>query len=103
MSSVINETLLLIKAAFEAGGMMAHKSSRDLSVVDIFDELSTKFSSFVAVVSEVAHITFASSGGGTSKGIVRVYERWLKTGNSSLAKTLGEHGLISTGGKGILQ
>ena len=46
---------------------------------DLFGELAEKFEVFVEVVAEVADATIAM-GTASSKGLLRVYERWLKTG-----------------------
>jgi hypothetical protein len=69
--------------------------------VDIFGELSTKFESIVLIISEVADSTIAKSIPG-SAGLLKVYERWLKTGSSTLANELHAHGFVPMrGGKGI--
>jgi hypothetical protein len=39
-----------------------------------------------------------------SKDLVRVYERWLKTGSDGLAQALASHGLVPVrGAKGVVQ
>jgi len=71
--------------------------------VDIYGELSSKFPAFVEVLSEVADATSAYSAA-SAKQVLKLYERWLKTGSDRLAQALGAHGLVpGRGGKGVLQ
>ena len=73
------------------------------TALDIYGELSSKFSAFVDVLSEVADATSACSAA-SSKQVLKLYERWLKTGSDRLAQALGAHGLVpGRGGKGVLQ
>lgn len=70
---------------------------------DLFGELAGKFAVFVDVVAEVADATIAM-GTTSSKGLLRVYERWLKTGSERLASALTSRGVMPTRGtKGVLQ
>jgi hypothetical protein len=69
--------------------------------VDIFGELATKFESIVQIISEVADSTIAKSAPGAT-GLLKLYERWLKTGSSTLANELHAHGFVPMrGGKGL--
>ncbi len=78
-------------------------SEQAAPVVDIYDELSSKFPAFVDVLSEVADATIAQSAA-SSKQVLKLYERWLKTGSDRLAQALGAHGLVpGRGGKAVLQ
>jgi hypothetical protein len=71
--------------------------------LDVYGELSQKFRCFVDVVADVAEATIAH-GATTSKQMLKLYERWLKTGSDRLAHALSSHGLVPTrGGKGVLQ
>jgi hypothetical protein len=67
---------------------------------DVFGELMSNFRAYAGVVAEVADTTVAF-GAKSSKGILRAYERWLKTGSSSLAEALRGHG-FSPGKTGTL-
>lgn len=70
---------------------------------DLFAELSEKFDSFVAVIADVADSTIAM-GTITSRGVLKVYERWLKTGSERLATALTSRGVMPTRGtRGIVQ
>jgi hypothetical protein len=71
--------------------------------VDIFRELADNFRAFVGVLAEIADQT-VSAGVQGSKDLVRVYERWLKTGSDGLAQALAAHGLVPVrGAKGVVQ
>jgi hypothetical protein len=71
--------------------------------VDIFRELADNFRAFVGVLAEIADQT-VSAGVKGSKDLVRVYERWLKTGSDGLAQALAAHGLVPVrGAKGVVQ
>jgi len=71
--------------------------------MDVFGELSTKFDAFVLVISDVAEQTMSGPRHYISgQDVLRIYERWLKTGSERLAEALGEHGLApSRAVKGI--
>ena len=63
----------------------------------IFSELAAKFERFAAVLGDVAEETI---GGMVrdSQSLVRVYERWLRTGSTRLAGELGMHGIVLSRG-----
>jgi hypothetical protein len=65
--------------------------------IDVFGELATKFGTFVEVIAEVADTTVAK-GAATSKGLLKVYERWQKTKSGTLAQALSSHGLVPMNG-----
>jgi hypothetical protein len=71
--------------------------------LDIYRELADNFRAFVGVLIEIADRSI-SAGVKGSKDLVRVYERWLKTGSDGLAQALAAHGLVPVRGtKGTLQ
>ncbi len=87
-----------------AGSLLRAPSSRDVTEAarcDIFGELADGFAAFVAVIAEVADRTLAG-GVGTSKGLLRLYERWLKTRSETLAVTLSSHGFVAPRGARVL-
>jgi hypothetical protein len=70
---------------------------------DLFGELAHNFDLFVDVVVEVADSTIAM-GMETPRGLLKVYERWLRTGSERLASALTSRGVMPTrGAKGVLQ
>jgi hypothetical protein len=59
----------------------------------IFTELATKFERFAAVLGDVAEETIGAMVR-DSQSLVRVYERWVRTGSTRLADELGMHGIV---------
>jgi hypothetical protein len=76
-------------------------SSRSDESENVFGELSLKFDRFVDVLTAVADTTFAQQARG-ERGILKVYERWLRSGSSTLARELGARGLVPVRGTGGL-
>ena len=71
--------------------------------LDIYGELSAKFPRFVEVLTDVADATIAH-GATSSRSMLKLYERWLRTGSDRLAQALTSHGLVPTRGtRGMLQ
>jgi hypothetical protein len=85
-----------------AGSMLRVPTSHD-DKLDLFDELAGKFGVFVDVLTDVADSTIAmGTASATAKSLLKVYERWLKTGSDRLAQTLTTHGMMPTRGvKGL--
>ena len=81
--------------AYDAVGMVAARHAR--SEKTLWDELSEKFRLLVDLLNEVSERTLAS----TNAGLVRLYERWMKTGSARLATTLAAQGVVLR--KGFLQ
>ncbi len=63
--------------------------------IDIFGELASHFEGFVTVIADVADAALAHAPTG-SKHLVKLYERWLKTGSERIAGALTEQGLVPT-------
>jgi hypothetical protein len=61
----------------------------------VLEELAIKFTEFVDVLTEVAEGTIAM-GARDEQGVVKLYERWLRTGSSRIAEELGARGIIPT-------
>ncbi len=55
---------------------------------DVLAELAAKFDRFAAVLADVAEGTLAC-GARDERSVVKLYERWLKTGSSRLAERAG--------------
>lgn len=90
-----------------AGSLITGKSAPNLEGdasegIDVFGELAKKFGAFVGVLNEVADLTVAA-GACTSRAVVKLYERWLRTRSDSLAEALTTHGFVPPRpGKGVL-
>jgi hypothetical protein len=62
----------------------------DETFADVFDELSEKFVAFVDVLGEVSERTSLSS----NTDLLRLYERWLKTGSRHRGELLVRQGIV---------
>lgn len=91
------------RTAYESAGSLIVPEKSSSGGLDIFQELASEFAAFVSVISEIANATLAR-GAATSRGIVKLYERWLKTRSDTLADALSSHGFVAPrgGGGGIL-
>jgi hypothetical protein len=86
-----------------AGSILSRGASDESSGPDLFAELANKFDGFVEVLTDVADATIAM-GTETSRGLLKVYERWLRTGSERLAGALTARGVVPTRGtKGVVQ
>jgi hypothetical protein len=79
------------------GGRAYDAVARHASERSLWEELSDKFRLLVDILNEVSERTLASS----EAGLIRLYERWLKTGSDRLANALVRQGLVPR--KGFLQ
>jgi hypothetical protein len=60
---------------------------------NVFTELSVKFGQFVDVIAAVAETTLAQQAK-SELGVLKLYERWLRSGSATLARELGARGLV---------
>jgi hypothetical protein len=64
---------------------------------NVFSELSIKFDEFVRVLAIVAETTLAQQAKGEI-GVLKLYERWLRSGSATIAKELGARGIVPVRG-----
>ncbi len=76
--------------AYDGAGAMLGPTQPEVS---IFPQLASRFSQFVDVLTEVADAT-STMGLATSHSVLKVYERWRKTGSARLAKALSSQGIL---------
>jgi hypothetical protein len=62
------------------------------ALAPVFGELADRFAELVDVLSEVSERSTMSS----SNDLLRLYERWLKTGSARCGQRLIEHGVLPT-------
>ena len=79
------------------GGRAYDAVARHALESSLWEELSDKFRLLVDILNEVSERTLASS----EAGLIRLYERWLKTGSDRLANALVQQGFIPR--KGFVQ
>lgn len=89
--------------AYDNAAAMLRMSARASRVEgpDVLGELAVKFERFVDVLSEVADGAIAGQAQ-DERSIVKLYERWMKTGSTRLAHELGTRGIVPTRGSGGL-
>src|SRR5256712_6991899 len=83
----------------------AEDGIRDLIVTGVqtcalpifWEELADKFRLLVDLLNEVSERTLAS----TDAGLIRLYERWMKTGSERLAAVLVRQGVVPR--RGVVQ
>jgi hypothetical protein len=92
------------RAYGEAGAMLRRGPEKQESAgPDLFAELADNFDAFVGVLTDVADATVAT-GMESPRGLLKVYERWLKTGSDRLASALTRRGVVpQRGTPGVLQ
>lgn len=83
------------RAYDDAGRMLrrgATEAPAERSVGDVFAELAAQFKAFVRLVADVADGSLARAAR-SDGALLRVYERWLKTGSHELERALWAGGL----------
>jgi hypothetical protein len=65
---------------------------RDETLGDVFDELADKFGALVDVLAEVSEQTAIGSRG----DVMRLYEKWLRTGSRRAGDQLAARGIVPT-------
>ncbi len=92
------------RAYGQAGAMLRRGPEKQESAgPDLFAELAENFDAFVGVLTDVADTTVAT-GMESPRGLLKVYERWLKTGSERLASALTSRGVVpQRGTRGVLQ
>jgi hypothetical protein len=73
------------------------------AVPDVLGELAARFDAFVELLESVSDRLVAQGAAGSPGGVLKLYERWMKTGSSDIAAVLGAHGLVPQRGNGGLQ
>jgi len=77
-------------AAYGALANMTRARTTAGAFVDLYEELCRKFTTIVDLFSEVSERVAVT----TNKGVVRLYERWVKTGSERLTRLLAEQGVL---------
>ena len=79
----------------QIGGVAYHALSHQEAdaLAPVFSELAGKFPEFVDVLSDVSE----RSGCSSNLDLLRLYERWLKTGSPRSGQLLVEHGVVPNG------
>ncbi len=89
--------------AYESAGSLLRRAGAqaDGGAPDLFRELSENFSMFVRLLGHVSDSLFASSAH-TPTAVLKLYERWLRSGSRDLAEALAARGMVPLRGDGTL-
>ena len=89
-----NRGMVDVEYYMQMGGVAYAALSRHSGELSpVFAELATKFPGMVDILSEVSERTACSS----NRDLLRLYERWLKTGSRHSAQVLIERGVVPLG------
>jgi len=80
-------------SAYEHAARMLRTGQAPVEGPNVLDELASKFARFVEVLRYVAD-WFAAKAAHDESALVRLYERWLRTGSTVLQNELGQRGLV---------
>lgn len=86
--------------AYDGAGRMLRSSSGD-AAPDLFFELAHNFERFTELLKAVAE-RLSLAAAPSSLGLLKLYERWLKTGSEDLGSELLERGVLPVRGAGGL-
>src|SRR6187549_33607 len=87
--------------AYDGAATMLRQSAGDgTGAPDVFRELADNFAMFAEVVARIADVLQANSAHNSNRQVVRLYERWVKTGSAPLAVALAGRGLTPQRGHG---
>jgi hypothetical protein len=89
--------------AYDSAAVMLRQNAHEgLGAPDVFRELADNFAMFAEVVARVADVLQANSAHNSDQQVVRMYERWVRTGSAPLAAALAGCGLTPQRGHGGL-
>ncbi len=88
--------------AYEGAAAMLRQGGDGSGAPDVFRELADNFMMFAEVVSSVADVLQANAAHNSNSQVVRLYERWVRTGSAPLAVALAGKGLSPQRGSGGL-
>jgi hypothetical protein len=87
--------------AYDSAAVMLRQSAHDgLGAPDVFRELADNFAVFAEIVGRVADVLQANSAKNSDSQVLRMYERWARTGSAPLAAALAGRGLTPQRGHG---
>ena len=91
-SDSLNRSLVDVDYYIQLGECAYRSLARqgDDALGDVFDELSGKFTTFVDVLGEVSERTSLSS----NADVLRLYEKWLRTGSRRSGDLLAARGIV---------
>ncbi|HEX3777727.1 MAG TPA: hypothetical protein VHV51_24835 [Polyangiaceae bacterium] len=89
--------------AYDGAAVMLNHGAREApGAPDVFRELADNFATFAEIVSRVADALQVKSAHNSDRAVLRMYERWTRTGSAPLAAALAGRGLTPQRGHGGL-
>jgi hypothetical protein len=79
--------------AYDGARHMLCRTGEASSATDIFGELAERFDAFVELLGAVAD-RMVARGATSNGGLVKLYERWLRTGSIALGEALVAQGVV---------
>jgi hypothetical protein len=79
--------------AYDCARNVLQHGGRASSALDVFGELADRFDGFVELLGAVAD-RLVARGANSNAGMVKLYERWLRTGSSALGEALVARGVV---------
>jgi hypothetical protein len=79
--------------AYDCARNVLHRGGTASSATDVFGELAERFDGFVELLVAVAD-RLVARGATSNAGMVKLYERWLRTGSRALGEALVARGLV---------
>ncbi len=79
--------------AYDGARHVLARAGEASPATDVFGELAERFDAFVELFGAVADCLLAR-GAASNGGMVKLYERWLRTGSSALGEALAQRGLV---------
>lgn len=86
--------------AYDGAGRILRNGAND-AAPDLFFELASNFERFAELLSAVAE-KLSLAAAPSSQGLLKLYERWLRTGSDELGSELLERGVLPVRGAGGL-
>jgi hypothetical protein len=79
--------------AYEGARHVLHRAGTLSPATDVFGELAQRFDAFVELLGAVADRMMAQ-GAASNGNVLKLYERWLRTGSTALGEALVAQGLV---------
>jgi hypothetical protein len=79
--------------AYDGARHMLCRTGEASSATDVLGELAERFDAFVELLGAVAD-RLVARGATSNGGLVKLYERWLRTGSTALGEALAAQGVV---------
>ncbi len=85
--------------AYDSAARLLRGAAADDAAPDLFFELAQNFDAFSELLGSVAE-TLSIAAAPSSQGVLKLYERWLRTGSETLGAELAQRGVLPVRGAG---